>query len=132
MHTFSINANVTPSPHSSLFLISLITLHKALFKRQFFFFFFTVAEVLTWHYIKIPVFNCFMWITTTCLSWHFLYSIIVALCLLQVYMMGFYDTWGAELTPQNEPKRFILFSNCLSLLYLCRQLLVLSSMCIFG
>lgn len=30
-------------------------------------------------------------------------------------MIGFYDTRGAELTPQNEPKRCILFSNCLSL-----------------
>lgn len=44
--------------------------------------------------------------------------------------MGFYYMWGAELTPQNEPKRCILFSYCPSLCcihadnYLCCHLCV--------
>lgn len=116
MHTFSINANVTPSSHSSLFLISHITLHKALFKWQFFLLSLSCVNtaltslLLSYQFLTLFYVNYnYMLILTLPV-----FNLKVALCLLQVYMMGFYDTRGTELTPQNEPKRFIL-SNCLSL-----------------
>lgn len=70
-----------------------------------------------------------MWITTTYLDTSCIH-LKVALSLLQVYLMGFCYTWGAELIPPNEPKRFILFSYCPSLCciyadnYLCWHLCV--------